>query len=87
MYVSDGKIDARSCPDFGYKWQRSMVSFWIGTVERVKKLKSTFSSPSVYPYEVTSLTGRLGMSCGSQEKSEVTRVKLGRHVALKLGIQ
>jgi hypothetical protein len=56
------------------------VSFRIGAVERVKKLKSTESPSPSNLVEMTSHTGRLGMSCGSQEKSALIRVKLGRHV-------
>jgi hypothetical protein len=57
-----------------------MVSFRIGAVERVKKLKSKESPSPSDLIETTSLTGRLGTRCGSQEKSAVIRVKLGRHV-------
>jgi hypothetical protein len=57
-----------------------MESFRIGAAESVKKLKSTELPPSPDPNEMTSLTGRLGMSCGSKEKSAEIRVKLGRHV-------
>ena len=57
-----------------------MESFRIGAVERVKKLKSKESPSPSDLIETTSLTGRLGMSCGSQEKQALIRVKLGRHV-------
>jgi hypothetical protein len=56
------------------------VTFRIGAVERVKKLKSTESPSPSSLFEMTSLTGRVGMSCGSQEKLATIRVKLGRHV-------
>ena len=56
------------------------MSFRIGAVERVKTLKST-EPPSTPEPKMTSLTGRLGMSCWSQEKSATEiLVKLGRHV-------
>ena len=60
-----------------------MVSFRIGAVERVKKLKSTKSPSPLDPVEITSLTGRLGMRCGSQEKKAAIRVKLGKHVGVR----
>jgi hypothetical protein len=56
------------------------VSFQIGAVERVKKLKSTKSSSPLDLIEKTSLTGRLGINCGSKEKLALIRIKLGRHV-------
>ena len=56
-------------------------------MEREKKLKSvaTEFKSSAGPNEVTSFTGRLGMSCGSQEKSLETRVKFGKNVAPNSG--
>ena len=39
-YVSEGKVDARWHPGLGYKYDWSIVSFWIGEVERAKKPKS-----------------------------------------------
>src|ERR1700728_3660942 len=79
--VSEGKICARSGPGVvRFRKVRSIVNFRIGVAERVNTLKSKLT----IPYQpnlssVTSLTGRPGTRCGSQEvEGVVIRVRLGR---------
>ena len=62
--VSEGRDDARRCPGVGYSWSYLIVNFWIGVVERAKKLQSIGSSWEQYPSEITSYSGRPGMRYG-----------------------
>ena len=77
--VSEGKICARHGPGVvGYTKVLSISSFRIGVVERVNMLKAKAASSDKLTSGLTSLTGRPGMRCGSQEGKVVIRVRLGR---------
>ena len=72
-------MDAMYDPGVGYNRQYSIWSFRIGAVERVNILKSM---ESLYRLTtLTSLTGRPGMSIRTQQRSALTRVKLGKNVS------
>ena len=53
---SEGKIDAMCSPGIEYKHEQSIVSFFTGAAESLKKHGST--EPCTGPVQVTSITGR-----------------------------
>ena len=77
--VSEGKICTRNGTGVvGYRKVLSIVRSRIGVVERVNTLKSKALSSGELLNSATSLTGRPGMRCVSQEEKQVIRVRLGR---------